>query len=278
MARPSWCAVILVVLLGVAGAAFAQPAAPAEAHTLRIGVLAYRGKEKAREDWQAHADYLSQRLAPLKFTIVPLTLAEFRSAVAEDGIDLLVTNTGHYVELEATGKVARIATMRVAGPKGPVDRLGGAAIALASRLDLQTYADLRGQRLMVPDKTAFGGWQVHLPEAREAGVDLLRDTRAVIEVQNQENIVAGILAGEADVGFVRDDLPDALIAAGKLAPDTLRVIGARHTPHYPYLHSTRLYPHWPFARLNHVPEEWTRNLLIALLELPPEHPAARTAG
>jgi diguanylate cyclase (GGDEF)-like protein/PAS domain S-box-containing protein len=131
---------------------------------------------------------------------------------------------------------------------------------------------------LVPDKKGFGGWQVHLPEARAAGIDLLRDTREVIEIQNQEKVVEGILAGTADAGFVRSDLIESMAAAGKLDLGALRIVGARNTPNFPYAHSTQLYPHWPFARLDHVSDDFTRNLLIALLELTPEHPATRAAG
>jgi diguanylate cyclase (GGDEF)-like protein/PAS domain S-box-containing protein len=254
--------------------------APAQAadEVLRIGVLAYRGKERALQDWQPHADYLARRLAPLRFEVVPLTLGEFAQAITDKRIDLLTTNTGHYVELEVGGKVARIATMRVAGPSGPVDRFGGTAIVRADRHDLKTYADLRDQRLSVPDMAGFGGWLVHLPEARAAGVDLVRDTRAVIEVGSQDKVVASVLDGTADVGFVRSDLIESLAAAGRLDLAQIRVIGARSTPNFPYAHSTRLYPHWPFARLDHVSDELASRLLIALLELSPGHAAARAAG
>lgn len=96
---------------------------------LRIGVLAFRGQERARAEWQGHANFLSQKLAPYRFTIVPLTLAEFGPAVAARRIDRVITNTGHYVELETGGSISRIATMRIAGPRGPVDRFGGVAFA-----------------------------------------------------------------------------------------------------------------------------------------------------
>ena len=258
------------------------PATAAETATetgvMRIGVLAYRGAERAMSDWQPHADYLSKRLAPRRFEIMPLTLAEFKIAVAERRIDLLMTNTGHYVELETGGSVARIATMRISGPRGAVDRFGGTVIARSERSDLNGYADLRDRRLLVPDKKGFGGWQVHLPEARAAGIDLLRDTREVIEIQNQEKVVEGILAGTADAGFVRSDLIESMAAAGKLELGALRIVGARNTPNFPYTHSTQLYPHWPFARLDHVSDDLARNLLIALLELTPDHPATRAAG
>jgi len=254
------------------------PALAADSEVMRIGVLAYRGIERAVSDWQLHADYLTQRLSPLRFKIVPLGLAEVVSAVAEKRIDLLITNTGHYVELEADGNVARIATMRIAGPNGPVDRFGGALIVRAERDDIRGYADLRGKRLVVPDTKAFGGWQVHLSEARNASIDLQHDTGRIIEVQNQEKVIAAVLSGEADAGFVRSDLIESQAAAGKLDLKALRVVAERKSANFPYAHSTQLYPHWPFARLDHVPEEIARNLLIALLELPPEHPAARAAG
>lgn len=257
---------------------FALTASAAQTEVLRIGVLAYRGKEKALKDWQPHADYLSRKLAPLRFEIVPLTLGEFAPAIAEKRIDLLTTNTGHYVELEMHGNVARIATMRIAGPLGPVDRFGGTVIALADRTDLKSYADLRGQRLMVPDKSGFGGWQVHLPEARAAGIDLLKDAKEIIEVQSHDKVVEGVLAGQADAGFVRSDLIESLVAAGKIKQDAVRVVGARDTPGFPYAHSTALYPHWPFARLTSLSEDTTRALLIALMELKPDDPAARAAG
>ena len=270
--------VVIIQSLLIFSALLSLRASAAEIEVLRIGVLAYRGADRAISDWQAHADYLSKQLAPRRFEIVPLTLAEFAPAVAARYIDLLVTNTGHYVELETAGTVARIATMRVSGPRGPVDRFGGTVIARSERGDLNGYADLRGQRIMVPDKNGFGGWQVHLPEARAARIDLLRDTREIIEIQNQEKVVMGVLDGKADAGFVRSDLIESMSAAGKFNLEALRIVGARNTPNFPYAHSTHLYPHWPFARLDHVSEDLARNLLIALLELPPEHPAARAAG
>ena len=259
--------------------AAAEPAASAAPEaTLRIGILAFRGPEKALAEWQAHADFLTRKLVPHRFSIVPLTLAEFGPALNAHRIDLVITNTGHYVELEAGGRISRIATMRIAGPQGPVDRFGGVAIARAERSDLQTYADLRGKRLAVPDVHGFGGWQVHLREAQAAGLDLGSDLAEILELQSQDKVVESVLAGRADAGFVRSDLVESLAAADKLDLGQLRVIGARRTPNFPYWHSTQLYPHWAFARVDHVPEELARDLLIALLDMRPDDQAAVAAG
>lgn len=260
------------------GNAFAQVTGTAAVETLRIGVLAFRGQERTLAEWQPHADFLEKRLAPRRFRIVPLTLAEFAPAVAARDIDLVITNTGHYVELEARGNISYIATMRIAGPKGQVNRLGGVAIARADRADLNSYADLRGKRVAVPDIKGFGGWQIHLPAARAAGLDLTRDLGEVIELQMQDKVVQSVLEGKVDSGLVRSDLIESMAVAGKLDIAALKVLSPRETAGYPYRHSTALYPHWPFAKLDHVSDELARDLLIALLELPPQHPAAIAAG
>jgi diguanylate cyclase (GGDEF)-like protein/PAS domain S-box-containing protein len=159
-----------------------------------------------------------------------------------------------------------------------VDRFGGTAIARAERDDLNTYADLRGKRLAVPDTKGFGGWQVHLREARKAGIELAKDLAEVLELQAQDRVVASVIAGTLR-HRLRPFRPDRSHGRGRQARSE-QAQGDRRaqTAGYPYRHSTQLYPHWPFAKLDHVPDEVTKDLLIALLSLPPDHPAARAAG
>ena len=273
-----WFALSLCCALTLPASADSTAGGEVSVRPLRIGVLAFRGAERARQDWQPHAAYLAEKLAPLRFEVVPLTLQEFAPAIAAKRIDLVVTNTGHYVELEVGGAISRIATMRIAGPEGPVDRFGGTAITRADRTDMNSYADLRGKRLAVPDTQGFGGWQVHLREARAANIDLERDPAEVLELQAQDKVVAAVIAGRVDAGFVRSDLVESMAVAGKLDITRIKVLGERKSAGFPYRHSTQLYPHWPFAKLDHVPDELTRGLLIALLSLPADHPAARAAG
>ncbi len=83
---------------------------------------------------------------------------------------------------------------------------------------------------------------MHVREALAQGTQLEKAVASLRETHNHERVVAGVLAGEADAGFIRSDLIEAMIADGKLQAGALKVIDARTTPAYPYLHSTRLYP------------------------------------
>ena len=268
---PSLIGFLWLILAG-AGNAFGETE-----QTIRIGVLAYRGQEQAIKTWQGHADYLEKHIPNRHFVIVPLNYSELNEAVKRHDIELLITNTGHYTELEATGETSRIATRLIAGPYGPLNQFGGLAITRANRSDISHYADLKGKHLLIPDKSSLGGWQVHVREARSAGIDLLHDTASIVETENHEKVVQGVLAGKADAGLVRSDLIEAMIGAGKITLDQIKPIDARQTSGYPYLHSTRLYPEWPLARVGKFSEDLSKLVLIALLAMQPDDPAAQSA-
>ena len=262
---------VLAFLIAIPGAA-----SLARADEFRIGVLAYRGKAQAAQRWQGHADYLNERLAPHRFVVMPLSYDEIDKAVADHALAFLITNSGHFTEFEMAGTVSALATRQLAAKNGALDRFGGVLITLRGRTDIRGYADLAGKRVLIPDRSSLGGWQVHLRELIEAGVD--PDELQPIETQNHEAVVRGLLAGRADAGFVRSDLLESMAAAGQIDLATLTVVAPRSTAGFPFLHSTRLYPEWPFARVNGVPERISRQVAIALLSMPADDPAARAAG
>jgi len=249
-----------------------------DSRPVRIGVLAYRGVASALAQWGAHAAYLDARLAPRTFRIVPLGYDELTKAVHDRTVDFVITNTGHYTELELTGGVSRIATRQLHSPNGTLDRFGGTAVARAGRDDLSSYRDLRGQSLMIPDRSSLGGWQVHAGEALEQGIDLRQAPRSIAETGNHETVVLGVLEGRADAGFVRSDLIESMAAQGKIRLDDLKILNLRQEPDYPYALSTRLYPEWPLAQVTGTPDTLARQVLIALLNLPADSEAARAAG
>lgn len=247
--------------------------------TFKIGILAYKGKASAIQRWEAHGHYLSQRLAPWTFEIIPLTYSddELTRAVVEHQVDFVITNPGHYTELELNGHLSRLATLRLLGPQGILDQFGGTVIALPNRSDLNSYADLAGKQILIPSRSSLGGWQAHLREAVHQGVDLRRDA-TIIELDDHRKVVEAIFAGEGDAGFVRSGLIEELAAQGKLQLDMLKVVNKSPTFGSPYLVSTRLYPEWPFARVANTPTDVAEHVLQALLAMTPDDEAAIRSG
>ena len=245
----------------------------------KIAVLAYKGKEKAIKRWSTHAEYLNQQLAPLTFEIIPLTYHEneLTKAVTNGQVDFVITNPGHYAELEIGGHVSRLATLRTSSSYGVLDEFGGTAITLADRSDIDNYADLADKHIVIPSQSSLGGWQVHLGEAIKQKIDLRLKT-VITELGNHEKVVMSVLAGEADAGFIRSGLIEKMVGDGELEFSQIKVINSMNNPQYPFQLSTRLYPEWPIGLVMGTPDEVAIKVLLSLLELNPEHVATKSAN
>jgi serine phosphatase RsbU (regulator of sigma subunit)/ABC-type phosphate/phosphonate transport system substrate-binding protein len=253
------------------------PTARADAAEMRIGVLANKGKPAAISTWQPLIDYLGKSIPDQKFVLVPLDFNELYPAVEEARIDFVITNTGQYIELESYYGVSRIATFRNAGPGGFYTLFGGVLFVRADQKDIHSIRDFPGHKVLSADeKTSFGGWLMQLREIKAQGVDPSQ-FKELKSTGNHEAVVLAILAGESDVGAVRTDILERMAGEGKIDLSQLRIINEQNTQGFPFRHSTRLYPEWPFAKSAHTDSVIARQVAIALLTLPEDSLAATAA-
>lgn len=250
----------------------------AAADTITIGALAYRGPEEALARWSATADYLSRHVPQHRFVIVPLELESLREAVAQQQVHFVLTNPGHYVVLEALHGATRIATLQARYAGGVYTRFGAVIVARADRPRLNRLEDLRGKSLMAVSPRAFGGFQMAWRELAQAGIDPFTDLG---ELQfagfPQDAIVQAVLHGEVDAGTVRSGILERLIAEEKLLPGQLKVLNPQQVAEFNPLHSTRLYPEWPFTKVKHTSEALAKQVAQALLAMPGDAPAAKAS-
>ncbi|MBL8490275.1 MAG: PhnD/SsuA/transferrin family substrate-binding protein, partial [Rhodocyclaceae bacterium] len=180
--------------------------------------------------------------------------------------------------LEARHHVTRIATLvRETGGRH-VRQFGGVIFTRADRADLGAIGDIRGKRVAAVGPTAFGGFLMQAQVLREAGIDVSKDASMDFLGLPQDKIVQAVLDGRADAGFVRSDLLEQMAGEGRLNLDRLRVLNPRQVPDYPFLLSTPLYPEWPIAAADRTPLELSNRVAVALLSMPPGHPAAHQGG
>ena len=98
------------------------------AETVRIGVLAFRGAETTVSEWSPMLDRLSRSRADRRFELLRLDHDGLRSAVADRRVDFVITNPGHYVELEAEFGISRILTLAGSSTVSPDQAIGSAVV------------------------------------------------------------------------------------------------------------------------------------------------------
>jgi len=262
-----WIAGLLALFPGV------SMTAPQEACT--IGVLAHRGPEAAIRMWTPTIDYLSSQIAGHEFRLVPLTLDGMHEAEEQGELDFILTNPGHYVELESHHGVSRIATLMNDRHGVPSMMFGAVIFTSAHREDIRSLADLKGKSFAAVGEAAFGGFQMAWRELKEAGIDPftgLSDLRFMGFPQDE--IVYAVRDGLVDAGTVRTDILERMADQGAINLADFNVLNLQTTEDFPFLHSTRLYPEWAFAKTGSAPDGLARDVIIALLQMPRDDPAA----
>jgi C4-dicarboxylate-specific signal transduction histidine kinase len=256
---------LLGVLLFQPLAALAQQ----EHAVVRIGVLAFRGHQQAMSRWQPMADYLNTNLPGIYFKIVPLNLQQVRKATAAEDIDFVLTNPGNYVLLESRYGASRIATLKRHWQGHDYSRFGAVIFSRRDNPDIKSLKDLTGHSLMIVNNHAFGGFQMAWRELKEADVDPFKDI-AELKFNGfpQDNIVYAVMNGKVDAGTIRTGILENMALNGKVELDQIRVLENRNVEGFQFLHSTRLYPEWPLAKLKHTSDELASKLVVTLLSAP----------
>ncbi len=273
----------LLLLAGLVALALAPlqsaPAAEedeAESTVVRLGALSFRPMEATESRWQATADYLSHAVDGYEFHVVPMNYAELEAAIADGEVDLVLTNTGHYVQMEARHGLTRLTTMIAAERGEPVRTFGGVLFTRADHPTIHDAEDIVDHDFLAVGHGSLGGWQVAAELFHDLGIDPEEDFASLnFTGMPHDQVVEGVLAGDADAGTVRTGILEQMESEGHLdMAEDIRLLNERETAGFPLRHSTHLYPEWPFSRMPHTSDALAEAVTIARLEMPENHPAA----
>ena len=272
-----WTRLLVLAWLGLAGVLLAWPAGAAD--SIKIAVLAYRPKLQTLAQWQPLADVLKKANPERDFEIVVYSLTELQEAVASRQVDFVLTNPGNYVLLaRRAGLKAPLATLLVDESGQEVAAFGGVMFSRATDPAFDSLAGLKGKTIATVGTDSLGGYQMQAYELMQAGVMLPADANLVSTGLPQDKVLTAVLQGQADVGFVRTGMLEAMQREGKLDLRQVRVIQPQNLPAFPVVSSTPLYPEWPFSYLGHVDERLARRVTAALFSLRADSSAAHAMG
>jgi phosphate/phosphite/phosphonate ABC transporter binding protein len=243
--------------------------------TLKLGVLAKRGNQEAMEKWKPLVDYITEKTS-LKMEVVALSFDAIEPAVKNKKIDYLIANSGYFVELEKSANIKAIASMLTIRQGKLNNRFGGVILVKADS-PLNKVADLKGKKFMCVEMDSFGGCQMGLRHLIDNGLNPFKDFQGnVLEGKTHDAVVLAVQKGLVDSGTVRSDTLEQMEGEGKIKISDFKIID-KSTDDFPFIHSTILYPEWPFAALSQTSDENNKKIKDALISLQKDHPAAKAA-
>lgn len=241
---------------------------------IKIGVLSHRGDAFTLNAWYPTAYYLTNQLPEYEFEIEPLDFDEVDEAVSEGAVDFILVNPGIYVNLEYKYRVSRLATMINLRGDTAYKNFGGVIFTHSDRDDIQTLKDVRGKSFMAVDKTSLGGFQMAWRELNKEGINPHKDFSKLEFGGIHDDVVEAVVDGDIDVGTVRTDILERMSSAGELDLEDIRIINPQEVDAFPFRLSTRLYPEWPFSKVQQTSDELAKRVALALFQMPQSHPSA----
>ena len=273
--HPAGTLLALLRLCFIAALWLSAPASIGSDHTSRIGVLSFRDIEATRRHWAPLVEHLNGQIDDARFELVPLHLDDLNRAVEGGQIDFVLTQPEHYVMLRTRHGLAAVATLMPLAGGLPVSRIGGVIVTRSGRGDIRELADLRNKTVAAPHQNSLAGYRLQQWALLQAGINLPDDLEGIAFTgQSQDEVIRQVVNNQADVGFVRTGLIESMIDEGKLDAGAIKIINPQLDPGFPLRRSTELYPEWPFLAAGHVPEPLIKAVVMALLQIKPDDPAA----
>ena len=207
-------------------------------------------------------DYLRDRTGLDMVQIFPDTFDKHMRMVGQGKIDISFSNPFIYVMM-ARDHGARAFARIIEG--GGQERFRGEIIVRADNPAIRSIADCRGKRWMAVDPFSAGGYLYALGLFMDNGIfppDFTDIAFAPGPGGKQEKVILAVMAGQYDVGSVREGALEVL--ADRIDPAELRVIGR-----------TGWYPGWVYAARAGLEPEIVQRVGQALTALDGGDPEAR---
>lgn len=265
-----WKLIVMLTLVAVlCGATMAQ--AQSE---IRIGVLAKRGAQKAYEQWGPTAAVLSEKLSE-NFVVVPLKFTEIEPALKNNRIHFLIANSGFFASMKEKYKLKTLTTMVNRRQDVALEEFGG-VILVRRDSRINRLEDIRGKRFMCVKYSSFGGGQMAWRLLLDNRIDPKTDCSAFLQGGTHDKVVMAVKNGSVDVGTVRSDTLERMQAEGKIRMNDFKVIH-KVKDSFAFVHSTRLYPEWPFVACLPADRNLRRQVTKVLMLLENNHEALNAA-
>lgn len=245
---------------------------------LKLGILSFRPEEQMQAQWQPFTDYLAEELQrPVELQLYGFEALE--QAISDQALDLVITNSAHYVRVRQNFPLSGpLVTMIRQEGEQPLSQFAGAMIMRSDEDADISLQDLAQRRIAAVSLGSFGGYQMQMMHLHEAGVRLPRTESILITGMPHDAVVHAVLAGDADVGFIRSGVLEEMLQEGHLQSGLIQVVQQKQHKNFPYQVSTRLYPEWPVVMMPHIEEALSREIIIALLSLSPKSEVVQAAG
>jgi len=266
----------IVVMISVLAVMTIGPAmAQDENGEYRMGIVTPRGIMSSHKQWRVLGRYISEVVGK-RVNLVHMPPALLRESAKLGNLDFVFANPTLVITLRDKLGFQPVSTVK---RKKTGAEFGGVIVAKKGA-GITKAEDLRGKSVRYFRKASAAAYLFQVYHLLEKGIDPKHDLGSFEQQPNarkQDEIVMAVVKGEADVGFVKTGLIEAMVREGTIKMDDIVIVDQQKS-NYPQVHSTVLYPEWTVAASKNLDSDLVARVRAALAKLSKDDEAAKLAG
>lgn len=226
---------------------------------VRLAVVNSFGSNLSVRYFNGTVNAIAKAVAPRRLVVQFYDQEVFLEAAQNKEFDLAIASSGLTALMTDASGAAALLT--IINSRTPVSSLFEAT---------EMTSDLKGKTVAVSSTKAFAGFLAVMGEIQAEGLNPNRLFKSVTATHKpMTELVKQVVNKEVDVAFIASCLLENMEADGVIPKGCLKVINEKKDENFYCKHSTRLYPGWILSAQPTLDSKTLRNIMEALLQLPP---------
>ena len=237
---------------------------------VRLAVVNSFGSNLSVRYFNGTVNAIAKAVAPRRLVVQFYDQEVFLEAAQNKEFDLAIASSGLTALMTDASGAAALLTIINSRTPDPNHANAGVIVVRSDRDDINCLADLKGKTVAVSSTKAFAGFLAVMGEIQAEGLNpnrLFKSETATHKPMTE--LVKQVVNKEVDVAFIASCLLENMEADGVIPKGCLKVINEKKDENFYCKHSTRLYPGWILSAQPTLDSKTLRNIMEALLQLPP---------
>ena len=237
---------------------------------VRLAVVNSFGSNLSVRYFNGTVNAIAKAVAPRRLVVQFYDQEVFLDAAQNKGFDLAIASSGLTALMTDASSAAALLTIINSRTPDPNHANAGVIVVRSDRDDINCLADLKGKTVAVSSTKAFAGFLAVMGEIQAEGLNPNRLFKSVTATHKpMTELVKQVVNKEVDVAFIASCLLENMEADGVIPKGCLKVVNEKKDANFYCKHSTRLYPGWILSAQPTLDSKTLRNIMEALLQLPP---------
>ncbi len=246
-------------------------------HKIKLAILSYQPDVMLMAKYQPVVDDLENLIGDYSIELFVVDAEALEQGIHDHAFDLALIDPVHYLRHRSAGNIsAALVTLERGEISLSTSLMGGVIFSLreGDKISLRNMSEYRVASVTTDYLESYIAQTYEL-----LSLDIEPPAENhILSFGSDQEVVKGVLGGDADVGFIRSGVLEKMVQDGELTWQQIRVLNEQSHEGFPNKVSTHLYPEWPLVALSHVDSKVVKEITAGLLSLPESIPSMASIG